>query len=198
LEYAVTWAFGPLFLPFILVFGASFLAILWIGANVVRSGVTDHFADGFPRRSWAAINVAMSGLLTVLWLGRIAAGLQGDLLTAGLTSETTLTVQALDLGLVVPVSLLSAFLAWRRVPVGQVLAAAWSVTFVAMAAAIVSMLISAGLVEGQFEIAPMAIFGVAALAAAAIGLRMYRGLGPGRPPRPAASVATTAASAGGG
>jgi hypothetical protein len=125
----------------------------------------------------------MSGLLVVMWLARISAGLRGDLVAAGLSGETTLTVQALDLGLMVPISLLGAFLVWRGSAIGQALAAAWSVTFVAMAAAIVGMLISAALVEGRLEIVPVAIFGAFALVAAAIGVGIYRGLGADAPHR---------------
>ena len=104
----------------------------------------------------------MAALLTVMWLGRIGTALSGDLAAAGLTSETTLTIQALDLGFVVPALALSAVLAWRRSPAGYALSTALTVTFVGMAIAIVSMLLSAFLVEGSFEIVPIAIFALAA------------------------------------
>jgi hypothetical protein len=176
LEYAVTWAFGPLFLAFVAIYGASLLGILWIGGALVRDGLGGRFAETFPRRSWAILNVAMAALLTILWLGRIAAGLGGDLVTAGLTSETTLTVQALDLGLMVPLSVLGAVLVWRRTDVGYAFAAAWSVTFVAMSAAIMAMLLSAFAVEGTLEIVPIAIFGLAASAGIVIGIRAYQSI----------------------
>jgi hypothetical protein len=183
LEYAVSWAFGPLFLLFVVIYASSLLGILWIGVSVVRDDLELRFGDPFPRRSYAALNVTMSGLLVVMWLARIVAGLRGDLAAAGLAGETTLTVQALDLGLMVPISLLGAFLVWRGSAIGRALATAWSVTFVAMAAAIVSMLISAALVEGQLEIVPVAIFGLFAVVAAWIGLRIYRRLGADAPHR---------------
>jgi hypothetical protein len=176
LEYAVTWAFGPLFLAFVAIYGASLLGILWIGGDLVRDGLAGRFAETFPRRSWAILNVAMAALLTLLWLGRIAAGLRGDLVTAGLTSETTLTVQALDLGLMVPLSVLGAVLVWRRTAVGYTFATAWSVTFVAMSAAIMAMLLSAWAVEGALEIVPIAIFGLAASAGIVIGVRAYQSI----------------------
>ena len=78
----------------------------------------------------------MSLLLTLMWLARIRVALDGDLAAAGLASETTLTVQALDLGFVVPVLLLSAVLAFRCSPVGYVLATSLSVMFVGLAGAI--------------------------------------------------------------
>lgn len=185
LEYAVTWAFGPLFLLFVAIYAASLAGLVWIGVSIARDGVAGRFGERFPRRSWAVLSIAMASMLTLLWLQRIAAALGGDLLGGGLTSETTMTVQALDLGLVVPTSIIIAVLVWRRGAAGQVLAAVYSVTFVAMALAIVAMLLSAWAAEGNLELPPVAIFGLAAAAAVAIGLRMYRSVIPvahGSPP----------------
>lgn len=178
LEYAVTWAFGPLFLPFVTLYGMSLVAILGIVALVAREGVSERFSADFPRRSWAALSITMSLLLTVLWLARIKVGLDGDLAAAGLTSETTLTVQALDLGLVVPLMLLSAALAWQRSAVGYAAVTSLSVTLVCMAGAIVGMLVSAAIVEGVVEVVPIAIFGVAGALGLAIGVRAYRSVLP--------------------
>lgn len=114
LEYAVTWAFGPLFLLFVVIYAASLAGLIWIGVSIARDGVAGRFSDRFPRRSWAVLNVAMAAMLTLLWVQRVATALGGDLLAGGLTSETTLTVQALDLGLVVPTSVFIAVMAWRR------------------------------------------------------------------------------------
>lgn len=180
LEYAVTWAFGPLFLLFVVIYAASLAGIVWIGVSVAREGLAWRFSERFPRRSWAALSIAMAAMLTLLWVQRVAAALGGDLLVGGLTSETTMTVQALDLGLVVPTSVFIAVLALRRSAAGYVMAMAYAVSFVAMALAIVGMMLSAWAVEGVLEVAPVAIFGVAAAAAVALGARMYGSVVPAR------------------
>lgn len=174
LEYAVTWAFGPLFPLFVVIYAASLAGLVWIGVSIAREGVAGRFSERFPRRSWAVLSIGMAAMLTLLWLQRIATALGGDLLVGGLTSETTMTVQALDLGLVAPASVFIAIVAWRRTAAGYALATAYSVTFVAMALAIVGMLLSAWAVEGTLELPPVAIFGLPAAAAVALGLRMYR------------------------
>lgn len=173
LEYSVTWAFGPLFLLFVVIYGMSVLGIVWIGASVARTGVTGLFHESFPRRGWAALSLTMAALLTVMWLGRIGTALSGDLVAAGLTSETTLTIQALDLGFVVPALALSAVLTWRRSPAGYALSTVLTVTFVGMAMAIASMLLSAFVVEGSLEAVPVAIFLLAATAGVWIGARAF-------------------------
>ena len=118
LEYAMTWAFGPLFPMFILIFGASVVGLVWLGASVAGDRIADGFGEHFPGRPFAVVSILMAVLFVVMWTGRIAAGLAGDLETAGLHGETTLVVQALDLGAVVPTALLISALAWRRTAVG--------------------------------------------------------------------------------
>jgi len=174
LEYAMTWAFGPLFPVFILAFAGSLVGVMWIGASVVQERVGGGFVEGFPGRAFAVMSMLLSALLVVMWTQRIATGLAGDLEAAGLHGETTMVVQALDLGLVVPISVLIAALAWRRTELGRVLASAFLVMSAAMAAAIVAMLLSAGLVAGTFELPPIVIFGAYLVAMAVLGLRMYR------------------------
>jgi hypothetical protein len=174
LEYAMTWAFGPLFPVFILAFAGSLVGVMWIGASVVQERVGGGFVEGFPGRAFAVMSMLLSALLVVMWTQRIATGLAGDLEAAGLHGETTMVVQALDLGLVVPISVLIAALAWRRTDLGRVLASAFLVMSAAMAAAIVAMLLSAGLVAGTFELPPIVIFGAYLVAMAVLGLRMYR------------------------
>lgn len=193
LEYSVTWAFGPLFLLFVAIYAASFLGILGMIWSLATSGTGERLAEPFPRLGWAVLNLAMSGLLTASWLGRIRLALNDE--PGILLGETTLTVQALDLGLMVPISVIAAVLVLRRVEVGHLLAAAFGVTYLAMTVAITAMLLSAWAVEGTLEVAPVAIFGLAALSSLALVVLTYRA--PTRAARAAmATRATTPARVG--
>lgn len=181
LEYAVTWAFGPLFPLFIFIYAASLGAVVWLGVGIAREGVEGRFGDGFPRRSYALLTGGLAVLLTLLWAQRIATGLGGDLEAASLWGETTMVVQALDLGLVVPTAMFIAMLTWRRSPIGYVLAAIWIVFSIAMASAIVGMLVAAGFVESTFEIPPMVIFGAYLLGGVVLARTIYRRAGSPEP-----------------
>jgi hypothetical protein len=172
LEYSVTWAFGPLFLLFVAIYAASFLGILGMIWSLATSGTSERLAEPFPRRGWAVLNLAMSGLLTMSWLARIRLALNDE--PGILLGETTLTVQALDLGLMVPLSVLAAVLVLRRVEVGFLLAAAFGVTYLTMTVAITAMLLSAWAIEGTLEVPPIAIFGLAALSSLVLLVRTYR------------------------
>jgi hypothetical protein len=172
LEYAVTWAFGPLFPLFAVICAASLLGIVWIGASLASEGLAGRFADRFPRRSWAILSIGMSALLTVMWLGRIVQGLSGDV-SGLLHGETTMTVQALDLGIVVPASVLIAIGALRRIPAAMAAAVAFAFTFVGLSAAIASMLVSAWLSTGALELPPIVIFVAATAGGVLVGWRMF-------------------------
>jgi hypothetical protein len=171
LEYAVTWAFGPMFPLFIVIYGSALVGLVAIAILLAESGVRDRFDERFPRRRFAALTIGMAFLLTILWIGRIAEGIAAE--TAVLHGETTMTVQALDLGLVVPVSILVAVGALRRNPVGMVAAAAFAVTFVTMATAIASMMVSAAIVTGVLALPPIVVFGLAAAAGLFVIARIH-------------------------
>ena len=84
-----------------------------------------------------------------------------------------MTIQALDLGLVVPIAVGTAILGLRRHPAAMAASTAFVVTFVAMCAAIGSMLVSAWLVTGVLELPPIVVFGFASGAGLVVGSRMY-------------------------
>ncbi len=169
LEYAVTWAFGPLFPVFVAILALSVMALVGIATLLAGEPLAERFDARFPRRAWVVLSLGMSLLLVIMWAGRIGQGLAG---TPELHGETTMTVQALDLGLMVPISLLIAAATWLGSPVGRVAAAAFAVTLVAMSAAIASMMVSASLATGTLQLPPIVIFGTAALAGLAILARM--------------------------
>lgn len=173
LEYAVTWAFGPLFPIFIVTLALSIIALCCVGYTIAREASTGSDAT-FPRRRWAALSLGMSGLLTLMWIQRIADGLAATV--PALEGETSMTVQALDLGLVVPVSAVIAVAALRRLRIGELAATAFAVMLVAMSAAIGAMMLSAAVVTGTLAVPPLVIFGGASLAGLALAVPMLRGV----------------------
>lgn len=173
LMYAVTWAFGPLFLLFVVIYALSLTAIVWIVSTIPVADLPARFSDRFPRRGMAVLSFLVAALLVVMWLSRILSALNGDI-QGVLDGQTTLVVQALDLGLIVPLALFTAVTAWRGSAVGYLLCSTVVVKAFAMATAICAMVLSAWVFEGTLELVPLAIFATAAGAAVWLGIRMYR------------------------
>lgn len=172
LMYAMFWAVGPLFPLFVVLYPAALLGIAWIVGTLDTRALAAAVRPGFPRRTLAVFAAVMSAMLVVMWVPRIAAGIAGDPVGANLLGTPTLTVQALDLGLVVPLSLATAVLVWRRHRAGYVLGALFTVKAVTMAGAIVAMLVSAWMVEGTLEVVPFAIFGAVTAFAGVLAARV--------------------------
>ncbi len=173
LMYAVTWSLGPLFLPFVVIYALSLVAIVQIAASFYGMDLRFAFTNDFPHRSMAVFSAIMGSLLVLMWLARIASATLGT--PQGiLLGQQTLGVQALDLGIVVPLSFLIAVLAWRRTVMGSILSAVFIIKSVGMCAAICGMLLSAWVVEGALEFVPFAIFLVALVVSLWLAVTMYR------------------------
>jgi hypothetical protein len=173
LMYALTWAFGPLFLPFVAIYGASLVALAWLAATIRRDDLDQLSMPAFPRRRMAALCVVMAALLCAMWLQRIAVAHSGDLSGAMLLGQTTLVVQALDLGLVVPLAIYTGVTTWRRKPIGYLLSSIFGVKMTAMTIAICAMLMSAWAVEGSPDIGALVLFAAASVASVLLCVAMY-------------------------
>ncbi|HET6351061.1 MAG TPA: hypothetical protein VFG89_02875 [Coriobacteriia bacterium] len=179
LMYAVFWAFCPLFVNFILLYSASACAFVWIVSGIEIGSLAERFdLDRFPRKTLAVVCAVMALMLVAMWAQRIAAAMRGDVVTAGFEGMPTLSVQAMDLGMIVPLALATAALAWARRPWGYLLGPVFAVKGVTMAGAICAMLVSAAFVEGSLEVGSFAIFGVAT---ALFGLLAYKTLASVKP-----------------
>jgi len=176
LMYAMSWALGPLFPVFIVLFALAGWALVWLASTIDVPALAGSVSARFPRRGMIGFCLFVAVLLVGMWSGRIAAGLSGDLEGAGLFGMTTLVVQAMDLGIVVPLALATALLLWRRRPWGYLLAAVFAVKGVTMSGAICAMLVSAAIAEGTLEVVPLALFGGMTLAAAAFAWRVFGGM----------------------
>jgi hypothetical protein len=82
-------------------------------------------------------------------------------------------VQALDLGIMVPLAIVTAVLVWRRRALGYLLATVLVIEELAMAAAISAMVALAGHVEGQLEMGYLVIFLVIAVVCGALIRAMF-------------------------
>lgn len=173
LMYSVAWAFGPLFLLFVVIFALSLVAIVRIAATIDMEELESRTGPSFPALGMGIFSLAMAALLIIMWLARIVAAMNGTI-DGVLLGQTTLVVQALDLGLVVPLAIFTGVTALRRRRIGYLLSSVVVIKGAAMAAAICAMLVAAWIVEGALEIVPFAIFAAAAIVALWLAFRVYR------------------------
>jgi hypothetical protein len=100
-------AYNPFFLIYVAIFSASLFALTLSVSMVDITALPEKFSPRFHRQSIASLMLFEGAVLLLMWLGRIVPSLVNGTPPAGLESYTTLTVQAADLGIVVPLAIIA-------------------------------------------------------------------------------------------
>lgn len=173
LEYAMYWAFGPLFPLHVFLFSASLSGIFALLKDVEIEQLPAQFDMSFPSKGIAVLSGFVGVVLLLMWVPFVAEALQGKI-EGKLYGSTTLVVQAMDLGLVVPLAFWTAFSTWKKQPVGYLLSFVVGVKGILMGAALCAMLLNVWSTMGKLEAVPLALFGGVTLASAYLLLRIFR------------------------
>lgn len=138
MSMAFLTAYNRLFLVYVTLFSLSLIALILALVSLEVEALPGYFSERLPRRGIAAFLMATGLLLLFAWLGRIVPPLlQGGLPV--LENTTTLVIQALDLGLIVPLAFLAGILLLRRSPWGYLLASIAVMKIVTMGLAVFTM-----------------------------------------------------------
>ncbi|MEW5869222.1 MAG: hypothetical protein AB1894_08110 [Chloroflexota bacterium] len=128
-------AYNPLFLVYVALFSLSLFAFILSMMAFDLQTLPGHFGPGLPRRGIAVLCFAAGGFLLLAWLGRILPTLLPSQ-TPALENTTTLFIQSMDLGLIVPLAFLSGVLLLRRTAWGYLLASVSVMKLLTMGAAV--------------------------------------------------------------
>jgi hypothetical protein len=173
-------AFNQLFLVYVALFSLSLFAFILAMVSVDVATLPAHFGDRLPRRWIAGFLIFGGAFLLLAWLGRIIPAQLSGATPFGLATSTTLFIQVLDLGVIVPSMFLAAILLLQRRPFGYLLAAVMMIKFMTMGLALVAMIIGQWLAGVPMATAEVVIFcglAVVGLAMTAILLRSLRETG---------------------
>ena len=121
MSMAMLTSYNALFLVYVALFSLSLCAFILSMMSFDLEDLPRHFSEGLPRRWIAGLMFLVGGFLLMAWLGRIVPPLlQGE--KPVLENTTTLVIQAMDLGLIVPLAILSGVQLLRRSAWGYLLA----------------------------------------------------------------------------
>ena len=135
---ALSNAFNPLFLLYIVVFSASLFGVLLVVIALNRAGLDEGLAGRAPHRGLVWFLTACGLLTAIVWLAPLIDALVTGSPPQLLDTYTTSVTDVLDLGLIVPTLFVAAALVRRRAVLGYVLAATLIVLLVLIAATIVA------------------------------------------------------------
>jgi hypothetical protein len=134
-------AFNPLFLVYVALFSLSLFGFILSMKNLDVDEVARHIKYGFQRRAIATYFIVVAVFLTLAWLGLVAAPSLTWAPPAGLESAITMVIQALDLGVIVPTSLITATLLLKKQAWGYALSSVLLLKILTMGAALIAMII---------------------------------------------------------
>jgi hypothetical protein len=166
-------AFNPFFLVYVALFSTSLAALILSILCLDVGRLPEHFSPRLARAQIAWVVIGMSVMFLLLWLSRIVPFIASGAPPVGLESYTTLSVQAADLSLVIPLSVIAGVLLLRRRPVGYLLAVPVVVFLATMGLALAARVVTVGLAD----FAPAVVTGVIGLTMAVHVVFSIKGTG---------------------
>ena len=154
-SYSFLTAYNQLFLLYTTLFSASLFAFIIAFKSIDVQRIKSLFSARTPRRITAGFELFTGVAILMMWLGRIVPALPDNSTPVGLESYSTLIIQALDLGIVLPLAILAGLLLWRKDPWGYVLSAVFLIKAVTLLIAILAMVVNmilAGVAVSMMEI----------------------------------------------
>lgn len=131
-------AYNPLFLLYVALFSLSLFAFVLVMMSFDLKTLPAHFSSKLPRRAIAGLLLFAAAFLSLAWLGRIAATFAPGAIPA-LDNITSMFIQVMDLGVIVPTCILSSILLLRRNPWGYLLTSVGMMKFLTMSIAVTTM-----------------------------------------------------------
>lgn len=166
LFYLVMGMYNMLFLVYAALLGTSFFAFVQTMLSFEISTLADRFRESTPVKLMGGFLIFNSLAIGLMWLGIVVPPLlDGTIIPKEVEHYTTLIVQGLDLGLLLPLSFVSGLLFIKEKPFGYLLAPVYfvflSILMVALTAKVVAMGLLGQNVVPAIVIIPM--FGLVAI-----------------------------------
>lgn len=156
-------AYNRLFLVYVAIFCLSLFAFILSMMSFDLKTLAAHFPNGLPRRWIAGLLFSAAAFLSLAWLGRIATTFAPNAIPA-LENTTSMFIQAMDLGIIVPLCILSGVLLLRKSAWGYLLASVSLLKFLTMGTAVSLMAFNMARVGAPNSIVELVIFPTIAIA----------------------------------
>jgi hypothetical protein len=176
-SYAFLVAYNEFFLVYVALFSCSLFAFILALSGLDVEQVSRKVSERMPRRSIAIFLMLIAAFLGMAWLGRILPPLLAGKPPFGLEAYATLVIQALDLGIIVPASAITAILLWQKRPWGYTLVSVLIVKALLMGAALIAMII--GQILAGVAVSPVEtiMFSGIAIASLVFTIILFRNIG---------------------
>ena len=161
MSYSFLAMYNYMFLAYVLLMSASFFAFVLTLMSFDVQSLSRSFAEEFPVRLIGGVLIFVAVGIALMWLGRIVPPLAAGSQPQGLEHYTTLVIQVMDLGFVVPAALVAGLLILKRKAFGFLLAPVIiikSATLLIAITAMAVMMVVSGEAVNYIEMAVFLIF----------------------------------------
>jgi len=161
MSYSFLCTYNYLFLVYVALMSLSFFALVLVMISFDRKELGQAFGDEIPVKTIGILMILFTCAIALMWTGRIIPPLIGGEVPPGLEHYTTLVIQVMDLGFVIPISLLAAILLMGRKPVGLLLASVMCMKGATMLTSLTAMVINQALAGVEMSVFEIVIFPLA-------------------------------------
>lgn len=158
ISYTFLWMYNSLFLVYVMLMSMSFFAFTLSMMSFDAESLKDSFNKKTPVKFLGGFQIFIAIAIGLLWIGKIIPTLVNNSIPVGLEHYTTLVIQAMDLGFVVPLAVLSGILLIKRKPFGYLLTSVIIIKGITMLTSISAMIIGQGLAGVKMSLIEVAIF----------------------------------------
>lgn len=156
-------AYNKFFLVYVALFSLSLFAFILSMMSFDLKTLPSHFSEKLPRSWIAGLLFFAAAFLSLAWLGRVAATFAPNAIPT-LENTTSMFIQAMDLGIIVPLCVMSGILLLRRVAWGYLLASVGLMKFLTMGVAVSLMSLNMLRVDVPISMVEVTVFPTIAIA----------------------------------
>lgn len=140
MSYTFLWNYNELFLLYVFLMGASLYLFVFMISTYKLDSISDRFEETLPTTFLGGYQIVIGVVIGLMWLGIIFQGLRTGTTPEIVEHYTTLVIQAMDLGIVVPTAIFSGILLIQKQPLGYLLSSIVIVKGTMMLIAILAMI----------------------------------------------------------
>jgi len=157
-SYTFLWMYNSLFLIYVIIMSASFFAftLTMMGFDIEKLGAL--FSKKLPVKFIGGFEIFFSVAIGMMWLGRIAPTITEGAIPFGLDHYTTLVIQGMDLGFILPAAIIAGILLIKRKPFGYLLSSVIIIKSITLATALTAMVIGQTLAGVQMGVGDIILF----------------------------------------
>lgn len=158
ISYTFLWMYNRFFLVYVLIMSASFFAFTLMMMSFNTKNIKASFNPKLPIKFLGGFQIFFSFAIGMLWLGMILPTIINGTVPAGLEHYTTLVIQGMDLGFIVPLAFISGVLLIKQNDFGYLMSSVIIIKGLTMGTALSAMIIGQIAAGVQMSIVQIIMF----------------------------------------